>query len=123
MRRILRFVLAALVLAGCGSGGGNSQNGEFSVFVSIEPLRFFAEAIGGDRAGVVTLVARGQSPATYEPTAKQLAALAGSDLFFTVGVPMEKTVVPRIRSGFEPCATRSPDPGRSSSSTSGGTER
>jgi zinc transport system substrate-binding protein len=94
-------VLAALVLAGCGDGGGDTKTGELSVFVSIDPLRFFVETIGGDRVGVFTLVAPGQSPATYEPTAKQLAALAGSDLFFLVGVPAETTVVPRLRSGFE----------------------
>jgi len=63
-------------------------------------LEFFVERVGGSRVEVQSLVGPGQSPATYEPTTRQLAALADSKLFFTVGVPIETQLLPRIRTSF-----------------------
>jgi zinc transport system substrate-binding protein len=97
----LAFSLLLLTCAGLASCGGsedsNPRPGRPAVFVSIEPLRYFAEAIGGDKVDVHVLVGPGQSPATYEPTARQMAELADADLFFVVGVPMEEQLLPRIR--------------------------
>jgi len=68
------------------------------VFVSVVPLRCFVERVGGDRVDVRVLVQPGQSPATYEPTPRQMAALGGADLFFRVGVPFERSWMGRIQS-------------------------
>ncbi len=99
--KIIFLVLLTGAVTGCGGAeeapGGA---GRPSVFVSIEPLRYFAATIGGDLVDVHVLVARGQSPATYEPTARQLTELAESELLFVVGVPMEEQLVPRIRRSF-----------------------
>jgi zinc transport system substrate-binding protein len=97
---ILLIALIAAAGGGCGGGGDAARSGEPLVFVSIEPLRYFAERIGAGEFEVRVLVASDQSPATYEPTARQMAALAGSKVFFTVGVPMERTLVPRLRSSM-----------------------
>jgi zinc transport system substrate-binding protein len=99
MRSFVCLILLVLLLAGCGDGEQKSS-GQKTVFVSIAPLRFFAERIGGEFVEVRVLVTPGQSPATYEPTAKQMTALAGSDVFFAVGVPIEKPLVPRIKHSF-----------------------
>ena len=66
------------------------------VVVSILPLKHFAERIGGERVSVTALVTPGQSPATYEPTPRQLTSLAGATVFFGVGVPFEAMWTPRI---------------------------
>ena len=44
----------------------------------------------------MVLVGPGHSPATYEPTASQMARLLDSDVFFSAGVPFENGLLPRI---------------------------
>ncbi|MFQ5660166.1 MAG: metal ABC transporter solute-binding protein, Zn/Mn family [Gammaproteobacteria bacterium] len=59
------------------------------VFVSIPPQRFLVERIGGDKVVVNTMIAPGYSPETYDPTARQMAALNQADLYFRIGLPFE----------------------------------
>ena len=66
------------------------------VFVSILPQKYFVDKIGGDFVEVAVMVQPGASPATYEPKPKQMVALAKSDLYFAIGVPFEKTWLPKI---------------------------
>ena len=66
------------------------------VFVSILPQKYFVEKIGGDSVEVAVMVQPGASPATYEPKPKQMVALAKSDIYFAIGVPFEKTWLPKI---------------------------
>lgn len=66
------------------------------VFVSILPQKYFVEKIGGDFVEVAVMVQPGASPATYEPKPKQMVALAKSDIYFAIGVPFEKTWLPKI---------------------------
>jgi len=68
-----------------------------SVVVSVLPLATFVEAVGGERVVVHTMVLPGQSPATYDPSPKQIAALADADLYLRVGVPFEAAWMKRIR--------------------------
>jgi zinc transport system substrate-binding protein len=67
------------------------------VFVSVLPLQTFTERVGGDRVEVHTMVQPGHSPATYEPTPRQIAALAAADLYVRVGVPFEDAWLKRIQ--------------------------
>jgi zinc transport system substrate-binding protein len=67
------------------------------IFTSILPQEYFVERIGGDRINVQTLVKPGSSPATYEPTPRQMASLSNAKLFFRIGVPFEKVLVPKIK--------------------------
>jgi zinc transport system substrate-binding protein len=66
------------------------------VFVSILPQKYFVEKIGGDSVEVAVMVQPGASPATYEPKPRQMVALAKSDVYFAIGVPFEKTWIPKI---------------------------
>ena len=66
------------------------------VFVSILPQKYFVKKIGGDAVEVAVMVQPGASPATYEPKPKQMVALTKSDIYFAVGVPFEKTWLPKI---------------------------
>jgi zinc transport system substrate-binding protein len=98
---LICFLTALYALPACTpSGGDSTASQDYSVFVSIVPLEFFAERVGGPYVELHSLVGPGQSPATYEPTTKQMTALADSKVFFITGVPVEAPLVPRIRSGF-----------------------
>lgn len=70
--------------------------GKIHVFVSIMPQAYFAERVGGSALDIEVLVAPGQSPATFEPTPKQMAALSGADVYFRVGLPFEDRLLQRI---------------------------
>lgn len=73
-----------------------SASRPLNVTVSILPQVWFVEEIGGDLVEVSVLVGPGHSPATYEPTPKQMAGLEQADLFLAAGVPFEHGLVPRI---------------------------
>jgi len=59
------------------------------VVVSIPPLKYFVERITGRTASVTVMLARGRSPATYEPTPRQMAQLAEAAVYFRIGMPFE----------------------------------
>lgn len=94
---------------------GLSNAGPASVFVSVLPLQTFVEKVGGPHVTVQTMVQPGYSPATYDPTPKQIAALAQARIYFAVGVPFENSWLGRIRSAnpeMEVVDTRSGIPPR-----------
>ena len=66
------------------------------VFVSVLPLATFVERVGGERVNVQAMVQPGHSPHTYEPTPRQITALADADLYFRVGMPFEDAWLQRI---------------------------
>jgi ABC-type Zn uptake system ZnuABC Zn-binding protein ZnuA len=66
------------------------------VAVSIPPQQGIVRHIAGDLVDVETLIAANQNPHTYEPTAKQLVRLGETDVLFTVGLPFERTLLPRL---------------------------
>jgi zinc transport system substrate-binding protein len=67
-----------------------------NAFVSILPQAYFVERIGGDHVTVSDLVGPGQSPATYEPTPKQIAGLSDANVYFTIGVPFETRLLEKL---------------------------
>lgn len=67
------------------------------VYVSILPQKYFVERIGGDLVTVSVMVGPGKSPATYEPTPKQMERLTAARLYFRIGVPFEKIWLPRLK--------------------------
>lgn len=91
---IIYFILIA-TLAGCSSY--NHTDCENTIYVSIEPLRFFTEQIADGKFNVKTLVRQGASPENYEPTAEQLTELARSCMYIKVGnLGFEHTWLKRI---------------------------
>lgn len=67
------------------------------VAVSIPPQKYFVEAIGGAQVAVTVLVPPTAEPETYEPTPRQVMALAHSELFLGIGVPIENAWIPRFQ--------------------------
>jgi zinc transport system substrate-binding protein len=67
------------------------------VVVSVLPLASIVEAIGGDHVEVTVMVPPGTSPATFEPTPRQMAGLASSALYVSTGLPRERSWLLQIR--------------------------
>jgi len=76
--------------------GRAAEADRIQVFTSIRPQEEFVERIGGDRVAVQALVPPGSSPATYQPTPRQMADLSDAVLFFRIGVPFENVFLPKI---------------------------
>ena len=89
-----RVLLVAVCLSLLPSMAQASE--KLSVFVSILPQRYFLERIGGDAVEVSVMVMPGASPATYEPTPRQMAGLTRARAYFSIGVPFETAWLPRI---------------------------
>ena len=91
--RQLAGLLCLLGLLAAPAWGGAAP---LPVFVSILPQKYFVERIGGDQVKVAVLVGPGRSPATYEPTPKQMAELSQARLYFSIGVPFEAVWMKRL---------------------------
>lgn len=87
MKKFCFLLLIATLLFSCKQGGQqNKKNDDKPVItVTIEPLRYFTEAIAGDEFTVVSMVPKGSSPETYDPTPQQLVDLAQSKAYFRIG--------------------------------------
>lgn len=79
----LLLLLTVCLVAACRSGEQKDERPV--VTVSIEPLRWVAEQIGGDLITVQTLVPSGSNPETYEPTPRQIMDLNNSRAVFLCG--------------------------------------
>jgi len=87
-----------------------------NVVVSIDPIRYVADQVGGDKISSMSLVDAGQSPETFEITPKQFAELSKTDVYFTVGLPFEKALIKKITASLPKvkiinCLTGEPDKG------------
>ena len=76
------FILFLILLASCS---GKSGENEPTLTVTLEPLRYFTEQIAGDKFKVVSMVPKGSSPETYDPTPQQLVKLGESKAYFRIG--------------------------------------
>lgn len=92
-----KLLLLSLALLFALTGLANAeQAAPLKVFTSVLPLKYFVERVGGQRVAVQVMVGPGRSPATYEPTPKQMAALSRAQLYYRVGVPFEKVWMKRV---------------------------
>ena len=90
----LIYLFSILVLMSVASA---SSADPLRVAVSIPPQKYFVEAIGGAHVAVTVLVPPTAEPENYEPTPKQVLALAHSALFLGIGVPIERAWIPRFQ--------------------------
>lgn len=94
---VLLTVSAPQANAGQEIGSGH----RVTCFVSILPQAFFVGTIGGEYVDAHVMVGPGQSPHTYEPTSRQLSELEGSQVYFSIGVAFEASLLPRIERNFK----------------------
>jgi zinc transport system substrate-binding protein len=107
-RAFLRLAMIAaaavplMLLAACGGDSGSASgtptdSDKLTVAVSLLPQAYFVERIGGEHVDVQVIVPPGASPATYEPTPDQMKALAKAAAYTSIGVPFEKTWLPKLQ--------------------------
>lgn len=92
-RARLAPVLVMAVALAAGTASPCSGTEAPLVFVSIPPLEAIVEGVAGSRVRVASLLPQGASPATYEPTPRQMASLAEAVVFFRIGAPFEDAVI------------------------------
>ncbi len=95
-------VLCLLSLPGFSAAGSDGPGQDrYTVFVSIQPQKYFVERVGGQFVDVQVLVPPGQSPETYEPTPRQMAGLGSARVFFRAGMPFEEPLFRRGSGVFQ----------------------
>ena len=75
--------------------------GKVKAFVSILPVAYFVERVGGPNVEVSVLVGPGQDPHTFEPTPKLMTKLANARVLFKMGFPFEETLIKKVGSSFK----------------------
>lgn len=79
--KYLPVALFLLFLSACAEKGAKEQ----IISVTIEPQRYFAEKIAGDRFRIHCVVPSGQSPETYDPTPREMVEIGESTAYFQIG--------------------------------------
>lgn len=93
---LLLIPLLTLSLFAPASSALAADDNPVQVFVSVLPLKYFVERVGGAHVHTEVMVGPGQSPATYEPTPRQMSRLGQAELYFRVGVPFERVWMQRL---------------------------
>jgi ABC-type Zn uptake system ZnuABC Zn-binding protein ZnuA len=97
LTRYTLVVLAALGVFSLTSCRQTSPPTERTLTVTVEPQRYFTEAVAGNRFKVVCMVPKGVSPETYDPTPSQLVALSRSEAYLRIGyIGFETTWMERL---------------------------
>ena len=82
MKKLI-YILTLFILSACGN---TTQKSEKPILtVTLEPLRYFTEAIAEDNYEVVSMVPKGSSPESYDPTPQQFVNLSKSQAYFRIG--------------------------------------
>lgn len=103
-RRCASFVCAAAaaaLTAACNRGPAaqsSPQPDTVRAFVSILPQAYFVKRVGGARVTVDVLIGRGQTEHSYEPTPRQMLALADAHVYFAIGVSAERSFLEKAAS-------------------------
>ncbi|MGI6150347.1 MAG: metal ABC transporter substrate-binding protein [Christensenellales bacterium] len=92
---VVLLLCAVLVLgfAACNAAGNDldaQAEGKIRVMVSFNALKEFAEAVGGEKVAVSTIIPDGTEAHDFELKAQDLASLARADIFVYNGLGMER---------------------------------
>ena len=98
MKKLI-YILTLFILSACGN---TTQKSEKPILtVTLEPLRYFTEAIAGDNYEVVSMVPKGSSPESYDPTPQQLVNLSKSQAYFRIGyIGFEQAWMKKLEANF-----------------------
>ena len=82
MKKLI-YILTLFICCACGHTPQQSEKPVITV--TLEPLRYFTEAIAGDCIEGVSMVPKGSSPESYDPTPQQLVNLSKSQAYLRIG--------------------------------------
>ncbi|AMO86438.1 putative zinc transport system zinc-binding lipoprotein AdcA precursor [Solibacillus isronensis B3W22] len=93
---IISMFTLVLLLAACNADDTKKDTNEskqkedaLSVYTTVYPLQYFTEQIGGEFVDVSSIYPAGANEHSFEPTQKDMMALADADLFFYIGLGLE----------------------------------
>ncbi|HHI77003.1 MAG TPA: ABC transporter substrate-binding protein [Gammaproteobacteria bacterium] len=89
MPRLLLLLLSLICLPAAGAS--------LVVYASVPPVAEIARQVGGDHVEAHSLLRPGDNPVTFAPTPREMAALTRGRLYLAVGVPFERSWLPRIQ--------------------------
>lgn len=89
---ILGLIGICTMFIGCSNNKTIENSDKIKVIVSINPIKEFAEKIGGDKVEVTTLVPNGVEPHDFDPKPKDLEFLGRSSIFIYNGLGMEEWI-------------------------------
>ena len=103
LKRPAIVILLLFVALGLGwpANAEEKSVGKVKAFVSILPIDYFVERVGGPNVEVSVLVGPGQDPHTFDPTPKLMAKLANAQVLFKMGFPFEETLIKKVGSTFK----------------------
>lgn len=108
MKKFLHNMAAAVMVALAVAGCSRSDGGARTLAVSVEPQRAILEEIAGNGWEVVTVLANGANPETYEPTVKGRMAVDDAAAYFTTGyLPFEKKLAETLPESVRVVSTAS----------------
>ena len=90
MKRLLSIYIFVLFFIGTLSFPAFASADTLVTTVSILPLKYFVDKIGGKRVFVNVMVPKGNDPHNYEPKPRQIRQLADSKLYFSLGIEFER---------------------------------
>lgn len=83
MKKVYISIFLILFLIGCKTN--ESRENDNIISVSILPQKYFTGLIAGDKYKINVLIPPGASPASYEPSPRQMQELTDSDLYLRIG--------------------------------------
>jgi len=104
MRKCVSTVILVLLISllmSLPANAAEKPGGKVKAFVSILPIAYFVERVGGPNVEVSVLVGPGQDPHTFEPTPRLMVKLANARVLFKMGFPFEETIIKKIGSTFK----------------------
>ena len=94
---IMVSLISSVLVVSLPGSACSAEAEPIRVVVSVQPQAYFVERVGGEYVDVEVLVGPGRSPATYEPTPQQMVRLQQADLYFSIGVPFESGLMPKVQ--------------------------
>lgn len=98
MKKLSIYLFLIVILVSCHRQAADEDNG-IKVVVSILPQKYFVEKIAGTHIGETeVMIPPGSSPATYDPTPRQMTMISNADVYFRIGhIGFEKAWMNRFR--------------------------
>lgn len=97
-------IVTICALAACAGSPGDDVPEKPLVVVSVPPQAWLVEQVAGELVDVEVMVPPGASPATHEPTMRQMTAVSRAAIYFKVGhgnFPFERAWIDRLIAGHD----------------------
>ncbi len=98
---ILVLAIAISVVMSMPVHAKDTAAGKVRVFVSIPPIAYFVQRVGGTHVQVNVLMRAGQDPHTFDPSPQLMVKLGEAQVLFKLGFPFEEALVKKIGSAFK----------------------